>query len=95
MSRFMVAVVSNNHEVLIGSMYTAQYMYKCLRWMVRYGKCENFTVYICRLHPDNFFSEYQQDIFEECYTDYPSFSVVVANGVEEMTENFYKRICGI
>lgn len=95
MSRFNLAVVTNLGEVFLSSPCTAQGMYNILRWFVRHNKCDNFTVYICRLRPDSFFSEYQIDIFEDCYSDYPSFSVTVANGIEEMTEKFQKRICGI
>lgn len=95
MFRYQFAVVTNFHEVHLCQAHTTQGMYGFLRWLVRLGQCDNFTVYICRLHPDSFFSDYQIDIFEDCYSDYPSFSVTVANGLEEMTENFQKRICGI
>lgn len=95
MSRFNLAVVTNLGEVYLSSPCTAQGMYNNLRWFVRYGRCESFVVYICRRHCDDFLAEWNDDLFEDCYSDYPSFSVTVANGVEEMTKNFQKRICGI
>lgn len=95
MSRFNLAVVTNLGEVFLSSPCTAQGMYNNLRWLVRYGRCESFKVYICRRHYDSFLSEWEDDLFDECFSEYPSFSVIIANGVEEMTENFQKRICGI
>ena len=50
MSRFNLAVVTNFGEVFLSSPCTAQGMYNILRWFVRHNKCDNFTVYICRLH---------------------------------------------
>lgn len=95
MSRFNLAVVTNLGEVFLSSPCTAQGMYNNLRWLVRYGRCESFKVYICRRHYDSFLSEWEDDLFDECFSEYPFFSVIVANGIEEMTENFQKRICGI
>ena len=53
MSRFNLAVVTNLGEVFLASPCTAQSMYNILRWFVRHNKCDNFTVYICRLHGIN------------------------------------------
>lgn len=95
MSRFNLAVVTNLGEVFLSSPCTAQGIYNNLRWLVRYGRCESFKVYICRRHYCEFLAEWEDDCFEDCFCEYPCFSVTVANGVEEMTEKFYKRICGI
>ena len=95
MSRFHLAVVTNLGEVFLSSPCTAQGIYNNLRWLVRYDRCESFKVYICRRHYCEFLAEWEDDCFEDCFCEYPSFSVTVADGVEEMTKNFYKRICGI
>lgn len=95
MSRFNLAIATNLGEVFLSSPCTVQGMYNILRRFVRRNDCENFTVYICRRHFCEFLADWEDDCFEECFYEYPCFSVVVANGVEEMTENFYKRICGI
>ena len=95
MSRFNLAVVTNFGEVFLSSPCTTQGMYKRLCWLIRLGHCDSFEVYICRRHFCDFLAEWEDDCFEDCYSNYPSFSVTVANGLEEMTENFQKRICGI
>lgn len=95
MSRFNLAVVTNLGEVFLSSPCTTQGIYNNLRWLVRYGRCESFKVYICHRHYCEFLAEWEDDCFEDCFCEYPCFSVTVANGVEEMTKKFYKRICGI
>ena len=92
---FQFAIVTNYHEVHLCSPRSAHSMYEFIRWLVRLGRCENFTVYICRMQSDSCLYEYEFDMFDECFTDYPSFSVAVADGVEKMTEEFYRKISGI